>query len=101
MRGHFRDMKMYFQIPCGTTFTEGVVCGRMMEMSLKIHPLRGVQENVARVTKGGLQLWHSSLVHTSHGTIKGMARKDVVKGLLLEDEREEECPTCVEGKMAR
>ena len=101
VRGHFRDMKMYFQTPGGTTFTEGVVRGRMVELSLKTHPLQGVQANVARGTKGGLQLWHNRLVHASHGTIKGMARKDVVKGLLLEDEREEECPACVEGKMAR
>ena len=33
--------------------------------------------------------------------IKGMARMDVVNGLLFKDDREEECPTCVEGKIAR
>ena len=101
VRGHFRDMKMYFQTPRGTTFAEGVVYGRMVELSLKTHPLQGVQANVARGTKGALQLWHNRLVHASNGTIKGMARKEAVKGLLLEDEKEEECPACVEGKMSR
>ena len=50
VQGHLFDIKRYFQTTPGTFFSEAMVGSLMLELSIKTHPLQGVQANVARGT---------------------------------------------------
>lgn len=64
-----------------------------------LHEANDLQE--CAMVGASIDEWHKRLAHCSHNTVKALIKSDAVRGLVINDNAEQQCRSCVFGKLCR